>query len=123
MRTKSFIKQNKHKKYFKIGKLRYKNKIINKLKKRLTKIIFISILILTKFFLYIKINNDGNDKTNNLYEEDDVTLVTGLFQVENNRHKFEDYFIWLNKLFQINKPIIFFTQTFQYIKRKKTKKI
>ena len=43
--------------------------------------------------------------------QDDITLVTGLFQIDTNRHKFDDYLKWINNLLQINKPIIFFIQS------------
>ena len=121
---KNIIQKNTHKKKFKAGKLSYKSKITNKLKKRLYKVFYITILIITKFFLIIKKNKEVKNKTNNLYETDDVTLVTGLFQIDNNRHKFEDYFIWVNKLLQINKPIIFFTQSnlSSILKEKRPKK-
>ena len=42
------------------------------------------------------------------YPNDEITLVTALFQLATPRHKFEDYFIWLDNLLKINRSIVFF---------------
>ena len=42
--------------------------------------------------------------------QDDITLVTCLYQIDTNRHKHEEYLIWVENLLQINRPIIFFIQ-------------
>ena len=40
------------------------------------------------------------------YPNDEITLVTALFQLATPRHKFEDYFIWLDNLLKINRSIV-----------------
>ena len=42
--------------------------------------------------------------------QDEITLVTCLYQINTNRHKFSDYLEWIDLLLQINKPIVFYIQ-------------
>lgn len=44
------------------------------------------------------------------YSNDNITLVTALFHLPTNRHKFEDYLVWISNLLQINKPIVIFIE-------------
>ena len=103
---------------------------------KLIKFVFIFLLILI-INIYYFISKDTNKekykeiiKEKNIEEinsfnlvQDNITLVSTLFKTDTNRHNFEDYYIWIEKLFKINKPIIFFTQSdiLEKIKEKRPK--
>jgi hypothetical protein len=55
----------------------------------------------------------------NKYIQDDITLVTALFKVKSNRHKFKSYYNWVNNLLSINRSIVFFIDKKIYSKIKK----
>ena len=56
------------------------------------------------------INNTTINKEINNLPEDNITLVTALFKLKSNRHRFNEYLIWIENLLQINKPIVFFIE-------------
>ena len=75
-----------------------KNKNVRKFNNKYKKLIIIFILC---FFVCCLLQNK-------FYTKHEMTLVSALFRVETPRHKFDDYFLWVTNLLQINKPIIFF---------------
>ena len=86
---------------------KYKSKNIRKnFKAKIIKLLFIFVLLLFYIFLLLKNNPDSPS----FYVQDDVTLVTTLFKLPTPRHKFSDYIPWIEKLLQVNKPIVFFIQ-------------
>ena len=56
------------------------------------------------------INNTTINKEINNLPEDNITLVTALFKLKSNRHRFNEYLIWIENLLQINKPIVFYIE-------------
>ena len=86
-------------------KIKSKN-IRKNFKAKIIKLLFIFVLLLFYIFLLLKNNPDSPS----FYVQDDVTLVTTLFKLPTPRHKFSDYIPWIEKLLQVNKPIVFFIQ-------------
>ena len=84
-------------------------KIINKtliisLKKK-----YVFKLISIFFFLfYFHTKQNKSYKYN--YPQDYITIVTTLYQIPTNRHKFEEYLVWIENLLSLNKSIVFYIQ-------------
>jgi len=74
------------------------------------------LFVLINIILFFKLNKK-------IYPKDNITLVTALFKLKTNRHKFNSYFNWIKNLLSINSSIIIFTDNYIYkrIKGKRPK--
>lgn len=80
-----------------------KTLIINLKRKYVFKLISISI-----FISYLYTMQKKSYKNN--YQKEYITIVTTLYQLPTNRHKFEEYLVWIENLLSLNKSIVFYIQ-------------
>ena len=116
----NFKKINKKK--YSIKKFKNKNKknVIGKKQKKL----FIIFILVFFYFILIFLSHKTSNIKSKEYQPDDITLVTTLYQIPTNRHRFNEYFDWLDNLLKINRSIVFFIQkNLSAILKKKRPKI
>ena len=65
---------------------------------------FFSLFFILLLFIFI------NYKLNNTYKykQDDITIISAYYKMK-SKHKFEDYYNWINNFVLLNKSIVFFS--------------
>lgn len=86
----------------------------NKLKIRIK----LKLIFFFSFLFFFKLLIDDQ-----IYNQDNLTLVTALFKIK-SKHKFKEYLVWVNNLLQLNRSIVFFIEKSisKIIKKKRPRK-
>ena len=105
---------NKHKKNDIRKKHSWKinrNKIKRKYKNEINPKKIFAIFIFTFFYFFSISYPHINISLESIkYPTDDITIVTALYRIPTPRHRFTEYFDWLDNFLQINRSIVFFLQ-------------
>ena len=73
-----------------------------KINNKINELIILSIILI--FFVYYAKLKSKN------YEENYITLVTALYQLPTNRHKFNDYFVWIENFLKVINQLFFISK-------------
>ena len=88
-----------------------RNKIKRKYKNEINPKKIFAIFIFTFFYFFsISYPHINISLESTKHPTDDITIVTALYRIPTPRHRFTEYFDWLDNFLQINRSIVFFLQ-------------